>query len=134
MRGTFSLKGGTLMIPIKDYENAIRAKICAVCIDQSSDGTCALTNDADLVCALSTMLPIVVETIRGFPDADSEHLHQALRDNVCKLCREDEKGNCKLRDEINCALDRYFPLVIETVEEIRERNNSGAIFATGRVN
>jgi hypothetical protein len=122
------------MIPLKDYENAIRAKVCAVCIDQSSDGTCALTNDTDLICALQSMLPIVVETIRGNPEADSEHLHQALRDNVCKLCREDERGNCRLRDEINCALDRYFPLVIETVEEIRERNNSGKGAGSSQVN
>jgi hypothetical protein len=41
----------------------------------------------------------------------------SLRRNVCALCDEQkEDGTCRKRDQLECALDRYFPIVIEVVE------------------
>lgn len=120
------------MIPIQDYENAIRARVCAVCIDRSSDGTCAVTNHPELTCVLETMLPRVIEAIRKNPNANAQELDLALREIVCKECREDERGYCKLREEVQCALDRYFPLVVQTVEGVRGRKNG--LSATQAVN
>jgi hypothetical protein len=42
-----------------------------------------------------------------------------LRKNVCSECRhQSSDGTCSLRRSLDCGLDRYFPLVIEAIEEV----------------
>jgi hypothetical protein len=42
-----------------------------------------------------------------------------LRDKVCAVCEQSEEGIFALRRKADCALDRYFMLVAEAIEEVR---------------
>jgi hypothetical protein len=46
---------------LEDYIAAIRRKVCSVCTDQESDGTCG--QRAQVRCALDAYLLLIVETI-----------------------------------------------------------------------
>jgi hypothetical protein len=42
-----------------------------------------------------------------------------LKEKVCKECRtQDENGNCYLREDANCSLDRYFSVIVETIQKV----------------
>ena len=42
-----------------------------------------------------------------------------LRLITCAECGyQTVTGNCRLREDVDCALDRYFPLIIEAIEAV----------------
>jgi hypothetical protein len=45
---------------------------------------------------------------------------KALKQNVCSICVDSyqEGGNCYLREDANCSLDRYFSLIVETIQKV----------------
>ncbi len=45
---------------------------------------------------------------------------EVLRTNVCSRCDfHSPDGSCEKRDKLECALDRYYPLVIEKVHSMK---------------
>jgi hypothetical protein len=45
--------------------------------------------------------------------------------NVCSHCRtQDDSGNCNLREDSNCSLDRYFPVIVETIKRVDKKLNN----------
>ncbi|MBM2841002.1 MAG: hypothetical protein HW412_1530 [Bacteroidetes bacterium] len=50
---------------------------------------------------------------------------EALRKNVCADClHQSPDGTCSFRSNVDCGLDRYFPLIVEAIEELHERQSS----------
>jgi hypothetical protein len=44
----------------------------------------------------------------------------AVRQRICDICpNPDPVGKCLVREQMDCALDRYLPLVLEAVEKVR---------------
>ncbi|MBI3587451.1 MAG: hypothetical protein HY088_10010 [Ignavibacteriales bacterium] len=102
------------------YWEAVQKRICAKCIDGSGNGNCRLSGYEG--CGLTLHFPKVVETILSVNSDKLESYIQALRLNVCSSCKhQSPDGTCLLRDNLDCGLDRYFPMVIEAIEEVRPR-------------
>jgi hypothetical protein len=101
----------------EQYMQAIRAKVCTKCIDGDGFGNCRL--DPAIECALLQHLPLIVEAVSRVTSEEMEDYVRELRAITCAQCsHESINGYCMLRKEVDCALDRYFPLVVEAIEEV----------------
>jgi hypothetical protein len=99
------------------YLQAIRRRVCARCIDTDEKGNCMLHFDE--ICAVEEHLPEIVKTIQRVSSDKVEDYVTELRTNVCAQCKNQaEDGTCLVRNNIDCGLDRYFPLIIQAVEEV----------------
>jgi hypothetical protein len=99
------------------YWDAIRRKVCAVCLDGRDDGTCGLTGRT---CAIESHLPRVVDTLVGIESDRMDEYFAAVEAEVCNTCsNQDERGYCGLRHRGQCSLYSYLYLVVEAVEEAK---------------
>lgn len=101
------------------YLSAIRQNICSICADSNDLGRCNLTDDE--VCALEVYLPQIVEIVHSIDSQNMQDYIDALRKEICSECRtQKDDGYCYLREDVNCSLDRYFPLIVETIQKADE--------------
>ena len=96
----------------KAYWDAIRSRVCSVCLDQANDGTCGLGRRR--VCAIEVHLPRLVEVLSSIDSPRMDEYVAAIEAEICGRCpQQDSGGKCELRDEGTCALYTYLPLVVE---------------------
>ena len=104
-----------------ELEELVRNRICGVCSDRKTDGTCGLEDPGQ--CALFRLFPQVAEAIQATQSDDLEDYINAIRRNVCAVCTAQESdGSCGLRQQVQCALDAYLLLVVEAIEEATGKN------------
>ena len=73
-------------------------------------------------CQVRRFLPEIVNIINTTQSDSIEPYVNALRKTVCVKCEHAKPdGSCEERRKIDCCLDRYFPLVVEAIEEVYER-------------
>lgn len=100
----------------EEYWAALQQKICAKCVDGDGKGHCLIAKSRD--CALKTHFPQIIETVNAVFSPSVDPYVEQLRKNVCAVCTGQTAGGaCHLRDETECALDRYFPLIVQVIEE-----------------
>ncbi len=93
----------------------LRNRVCRTCVDGDNKGTCRLPVDEP--CTLRNSLHEVVRAIGRAHSGSLEDRVDALRSNVCQTCEHQyANGTCWKRDALECALDRYFPIVVEIIE------------------
>ena len=113
------------LLPI--LEEALRRRICTVCVDRNVDGTCSL--DVRHECGLFDRFPKVAQSISRVHSDNIDDYITAIREDVCADCpNQDPEGLCKLREEVRCVLDRYLLLIVDAIEEAR-----GVILKQGRL-
>ncbi len=101
------------------YWQAIQAKVCMKCIDGDGAGNCRL--DPGIECALQQYLPLIVEAVNRVQSDEMSDYVRELRAITCAECsHQSRNGYCLLRKDVDCALDRYFPLVVEAIEEVNQ--------------
>ena len=99
------------------YREAIRRRVCAVCLDSANDGSCRLSGER--TCAIDEHLPRVLGAIRDVQERRGDSYASAVEARVCRHCAaRDARGGCALRQGGRCALDVYLPLVVEAIEEV----------------
>ena len=113
--------------PIEDkyraYRDAIRRRVCAICLDGADDGSCALV--AQPACAIDEHLPRLVEAILDVRRRHDDAYAAAVEARVCSHCtHRDSLGLCGLRRDGRCALSVYLPLVVEAVDEVERRRDT----------
>ncbi len=102
------------------YRDAIRRRVCAICLDGADDGSCALAGPA--ACAIDEHLPRLVDAILGVRSGHSDAYAAAVEARVCGHCsHRDGLGLCNLRRDGRCTVSVYLPLVVEAVEEVGRR-------------
>ena len=102
------------------YWEEIQVRICRKCIDGDGTGACRLPAGVD--CPIRMFLPEIVTTVVNVKSDSYDAYIHSLRRNVCILCNSQKAdGSCAQRVQLECALDRYFPLIIKIVEEIKEQ-------------
>ncbi len=98
--------------------SVIRARVCRKCIDGDGKGGCRLPIDDS--CALDKFFPEIVETVTAVHADSYQDYVNALRARICKSCgHQFADGVCKKRDTLECALDRYFPIVVDVIESVK---------------
>jgi hypothetical protein len=111
----------TLSTPEKyqAYWDAIQRRVCSVCLDQATDGSCGLSRRT---CALGWHLPEIVTTICSIESTRMDEYVNAIEAQVCTRCPEsDARGGCAVRDQGTCALSTYLSLVVDAIEEVQGR-------------
>ena len=98
------------------YIKAIRENICSICVDSNEDGDCTLNQKE--ICAVEHFLPEIVDVIHSVDSDEIKDYEEKLREKVCNDCRASQDGDCYLREDSNCSLDRYFALIVETVQKV----------------
>jgi len=99
------------------YKTAIKENICSVCIDSDDDGNCRLTEDE--TCAVEYFLPQIVDIVTKNKHSSLEELENKLRDEICENCQTSaSREYCYLREDANCALDRYFAQIVVVIQKV----------------
>jgi hypothetical protein len=99
------------------YWDAIVRRVCSVCLDQATDGSCGLPRRT---CALQGHLPLIVQTIASIQSDRMDDYVAAIEAQVCARCAECEgPGACRVRDKGECALSAYLSLVVDAIEEVK---------------
>jgi len=115
--GAFVANNGFSSELLENYRHAIQQRVCAKCVDGDRSGNCLLSGGE--TCGLKTYFPEIVEAVLSVQSGKLDPYVAALRKNVCSECRhQSSDGTCSLRRSLDCGLDRYFPLVIEAIEEV----------------
>jgi hypothetical protein len=105
------------------YREAIRRRVCAVCLDGADDGSCRLSGLR--VCAIEEHLPHVLAAIQDVRERRDDTYASAIEARVCRHCAaRDTHGACALREGGRCALDVYLPLVVEAIEGVDGRDEA----------
>lgn len=103
------------------YLSAIKLNICSICVDSSENGKCRL-NEKE-TCAVELYLPQIIDIVHNSGTDDVAIIHKKIKETICTNCRaQDSNGNCYLREDANCSLDRYFSLIIETIQKVDRKN------------
>ncbi len=101
----------------RPYRDAIRRRVCAVCLDGAVDGACLLAGDR--TCAVDEHLPQLVGAIRAARAGREDGYAAAVEARVCRHCsHRHPSGGCSLRQDGSCALAVYLPLLVEAIEEV----------------
>ena len=102
------------------YWQAIREKVCVVCMHGDGKGNCNLP--AVQQCALKVFFPDVVMNVVNARTDSYERSLDVMRRHVCILCDFQQSDmKCQLRDEQSCALDRYHPLIVDTIKSVEKQ-------------
>jgi len=105
----------------QEYWNAVKGRICPKCVDGDGTGRCLV--DPMIGCALQRQLPLIIATVTKVHSTQMVDYTSELRSVVCHACEHGASdGSCAVRADLACALDRYFPLVVDIVEELQARN------------
>ena len=104
---------------VEQYWQAIQGKICPRCLDGDGKGNCRLPAGEE--CAVQSFLPQIITAIKNVHSTSMGVYISALRGYVCSFCEHQSTDdlNCKKRNHLECALDRYYPLVVETIESVK---------------
>ncbi|MET0551954.1 MAG: hypothetical protein ABW221_02880 [Vicinamibacteria bacterium] len=102
----------------RTYLEAIRARVCRVCLDQRDDGSCGLTRRT---CAIEAHLPRLAAALAGVDSRQMDAYDAVVRAEICPSCaQQDAEGRCATRDAGDCALLTYLPLVLDAIESVNE--------------
>ncbi len=103
-----------------EYWEAVQQKICAKCLDGDGAGGCRIGRDE--MCALKAYFPTVINVVNSVYSHSIVPYEEELRRRVCAVCRHQSgEGICHVREQVECALDRYFPLLVEVIEDTQRR-------------
>ena len=99
------------------YLEEVQTRICPKCIDGDGRGNCLIVRGSE--CAVKRFFPQILDAVWSVCDASIEPYEAALRTRVCGSCtNQSQDGRCAIRDDIECSLDRYFPLIVQVIEEL----------------
>jgi hypothetical protein len=101
---------------MNEYLAAIKDKVCKHCIDADSDGNCRLASDK--VCTIEANYDRIVRAVLSTHSDRYDDYIVALRSHVCENCNYGQPDDCDDRQEVECPLDRYYPLVIDAIEVV----------------
>lgn len=101
------------------YEEAVMRRVCSHCIDFGEDGVCHSADPKG--CAIFRFLPELVAIADEIHDSKIQPYLDRVRADICMKCRSGSPGDtCPMRDTLDCGLDRYLPLVLDAIEEVRK--------------
>ena len=105
---------------LQPYREAINQRLHAVCIDRNLDPHSTVNTEAD--CRIDRYLPQLVALARLSRRDDLQEFTAGVRRTICSRCgNQDAMGACHLRDDTECCLYRYLPLVYDAVLDVSNR-------------
>jgi len=106
----------------QQYWEMIEQAVCRKCVDSDGKGDCLLSRERE--CAVKHYFPQILEVVNATYSTSIGPYEDQLRSKICGVCVHQSKtGECSIRNDVECALDRYFPLIVQVIEggQLRER-------------
>jgi len=104
------------MVSEEEYWEALQAQVCRTCQDADAKGGCQISGGRE--CAIKMYLKEILDVVNSVYSPSMEPYEEALRTKVCAKCAsQTSDAHCGLRQDSRCALDRYFPLIVQVIEE-----------------
>ena len=104
------------MVSEEEYWDALQSRVCRTCFEADAKGICHISGGS--ACAIKVHLKKILEVVNSVYSPSIEPYEEALRKKVCAHCTsQSPDGSCNLRQESHCALDRYFPIIVQVIEE-----------------
>ena len=101
--------------PRQEVELLLRERVCRVCVSRLADGSCGFRGT--WVCPVFGRLTELMTIVRLIND-DAVHPYlDAVRQVICARCSMGNAEHCQRRDHLECALELYPSLIVETIEE-----------------
>lgn len=111
------------MLTEDQYWEAIQNKVCVKCLEGDGTGACLIARDR--ACAVKKYFPVLLDVIQSTFSTSIEPYEAQLRNKICGHCvHQSPDGVCSLRNEVECALDRYFPWIVQVIEELQVRERA----------
>jgi hypothetical protein len=114
-----------MTINLDVISQTLRSRICPSCVRYTADHQCSLP--ADRPCVIFEALPTIAGVVQTVSSDRIDPYIDRIREDLCSVCHEDEHGRCPLRDNLDCALDCYLPLVVDEIEAAMSRSRSGGV-------
>jgi len=104
------------MVSEEEYWEALQTRVCRRCSQADAEGGCQISGGPE--CAIKVHLKKILDVVNSVYSPSMEPYEEALRSKVCATCTsQSSDGHCSLRQDYRCALDRYFPLIVQVIEE-----------------
>jgi hypothetical protein len=110
---------------MESFLEEIRSNVCSHCIDANEMGRCTLPSESR--CPMELYPKMIVRAIGTVHSDKYPEYVSALRTHVCRHCTYGSLEDCALRTQLDCALDRYYPMVIDVVEGFVDANQTSTV-------
>jgi hypothetical protein len=101
----------------RPYREALRRRVCAVCLDGADDGRCGL--EPGVRCPVEEHAATLVDLLLELRARHDTRFSAAVESRICASCpRRDGSSTCRSGDEGRCALSVYLPLIVEAIDEV----------------
>jgi len=108
------------------YHQALKERVCGICLDRLDDGSCGLP--AGRNCAVDLHLPQIVRAVEAVESDKISDYVDSIRNGVCAQCpNQTEAGYCHFRENFDCTLDTFVYLVVEAIEGVKARQATGFV-------
>lgn len=109
---------------LQEYEELVKERIAAACLDRKDDGTCDPPDGRN--CALDFNLPDIVRAVKAVKSDKVVDYGESIEQLVCEQCinreeHSDPPGECYYRDRKECCLDNFMIIVVDAIEEVDAR-------------
>jgi hypothetical protein len=99
------------------HRNALRRRVCAVCLDGAEDGGCGLGQGPR--CPVEEHLATLVDLVIELRSRHVTRFAAEVESRICSRCpRREASGRCGSRDDGRCALSVFLPLIVEAIDEV----------------
>jgi len=104
---------------LEKYWHAVQNTVCKVCIDSDpyGDGICRISEMS--MCGVKEYFPKIVNIVLRIKSDNMNDYIIALRENICKECRETPDGVCELRNSVVYLSIGSNLLIVQAMESVK---------------
>lgn len=98
----------------QSYREAITQRVHTICVDRNLDPASAVNTEAG--CRIERFLPQLVQLAKAIGPNELAQFEASFEQTICRECGHlDALGTCRVREQADCGLYRYLPLVYEAI-------------------
>ena len=102
---------------LQAYREAIARRVHGICFDRNLDPTSKVNTEAN--CRIERFLPQLVELAKATGPKNGAGFETAVEHTICIQCgNQNALGECHVKEQADCCLYRYLPIVYETIAGI----------------
>lgn len=99
------------------FWEAVRMKVCRMCVDGDGRGHCSLPRSEE--CVLKLMVPEILGLLAADGPRWRKNSVKDMHTRICGRCRHHrDDGRCHEERRGECTLDRFLPVLVEMVQSM----------------
>jgi len=102
---------------LRPYRDAIAARVHAICLDRNLNPASSLNTES--TCRIDQYLSQLIEVANAIGQGDPAAFNAAVEKTICLQCGQlDALGTCRVREQAECCLYRYLPLIYDAIHQV----------------